>query len=293
MKKQTVYISAHLPFDTKNKEKYGEKVYQKLHAIEEIEIVEIQDHCKNVWSRDYMPVQSGSGNLVHFIYAPSYMTDSAKWKARRPDREILQKKLQLDCANSTIILDGGAIEILGKKAILSDRVFRDNKKPEEDIINEITNLLELDQLIIVPQHPFDFTGHVDGLVRFIDDKTVLISEMLVDGVRNEVEVETNGYRKKLIDNWYYSFKYSLLNAGLKLKTLPCTAYRNPNDQSGHGIYLNFLKLNNLIIMPSYGQPEDDVAKQKLESFYKCTVQMVDSAELSAEGGMINCVTWSR
>lgn len=289
---QKVYISGYLKDDVSNKVKYGEHVYYQLQSIDEIEIKEIENHSKNVWCRDYMPVKGAQGELIHFDYSPGYMMDTDKWKTRRPTREILQHKLELVCTNSDIILDGGAIEIHGTSAIISDRVFRDNKLPEEEVIEKIKKSLKLDRLVVAPQHPFDFTGHVDGMVRFIDEKRVLISEMLDDGKIKEYEAETNHYRKQLIENWYYAFKYTLLNAGFTLEELPCTSHLNTNDKSGHGIYLNFLKLDDLILMPSYNQDEDLIAKKKLETLYKTKVIMIDATELSAEGGMINCVTWT-
>lgn len=290
--KQTIYISGHLKDDVSNKVKYGEHVYRQLKKIADINIKEIENHSKNVWCRDYMPVKSSTGELVHFDYSPGYMMDSEKWKARRPMRDDLQKELKINCPKPDIILDGGAIEIHGTTAILSDRVFRDNALPEEKVIAELKKRLHLERLIVVPQHPFDFTGHVDGMVRFIDDKRVLISEMLADNKIKEREVETNHYRKQLIDNWYYAFKYSLINAGFKLEELPCTSHLNKNDKSGRGIYLNFLKLDGLILMPSYKQDEDFIAQKKLETLYGAKVIMIDATELSEEGGMINCVTWT-
>ncbi|WP_346855404.1 agmatine deiminase family protein [uncultured Draconibacterium sp.] len=290
---QTVYISEYLKDDVSNKVKYGEHVYQQLNNIDEIEIKKIEKHSKNVWCRDYMPIKGATGELVHFDYSPPYMMDTDKWKARRPKREDLRNDLKVPSIDSDIILDGGAIEIHGTSAIVSDRVFRDNKLPEEEVIEKIKKALKLERLIVVPQHPFDFTGHVDGMVRFIDSETVFISEMLADGKVKELEVETNSYRRQLIDNWYYAFKYSLINAGFKLEKLPCTAHLNKNDKSGHGIYLNFLKLDGLILMPSYKQDEDFVAQKQLETLYGAKVIMIDATELSEEGGMINCVTWTK
>ncbi len=91
--KVTVYISEHLP-DDKNKEgnKYGERVFSELDRILGSNMCKIKHHRKNVWCRDYMPVKSSTGKYVQFTYAPSYMTDSEKWKKRLPIAKEIHKE---------------------------------------------------------------------------------------------------------------------------------------------------------------------------------------------------------
>mgnify|MGYP001204066345 CR=1 FL=1 len=292
--KQPVYISAYLNQDTHKGLKYGMNVHEALYNINEIEVVEIQNHNNNVWCRDYMPIKASNGNLVQFNYAPSYMTGTKKWRERIPIAEKIHEELNLKSkiVKSEIILDGGAIDILGKKAILSDRVFRDNsERREKDIQEEIKFKLGLDQIIVIPQYPFDFTGHVDGLVRFIDEKRVVVTNL--DFELKSAKEEENSYRRRLLEQWYYAFKYTLLNTGLTLEQLPSSIPENCPVSSAEGIYTNFLLLNDLIIMPSYNKPEDEIAKEKLSILYKKPVKPIYATDLAKQGGMINCVTWTK
>lgn len=290
---QRIFISAHLKDDkNKNGEFYGRDVYEALHNIEELEIIEIKNHSNNIWCRDYMPVKSSSGKYVQFTYAPSYMMDSTKWKARLPNAKKIHKELKFDCISSDIVLDGGAIEVCDRKAIVSDRVFRDNpKKYEKDIRNEIKRKLELDQLIVVPQYPYDFTGHVDGLVRFIDVDRVVVND--IEQELNTAKSDRNTYRKKLVENWCYAFRYALINAGLELDYIRTSIPKDSPAISGVGIYVNFLLLDKMILMPSYDNKTDAEAAQKLEELYKIPVESINANKLSKEGGMINCVTWKK
>ena len=70
---------------------------------------------------------------------------------------------------SKIILDGGAIEVLGDLGIGSDRVLRDNSSLEHrEVLEKIKKVLKLKRLIVVPEYPYEYTGHVNGIARFID-----------------------------------------------------------------------------------------------------------------------------
>lgn len=119
---QQVYISAHLA-----KVPYGKIVYTELTRELAGRINEIEGHSNNIWCRDYMPVKTASGGYVQFIYCPSYMKGMKKYAGMFPDAKELHKELQLECEPSDIVLDGGAIEIHGKKGIVSDRIYQDNK----------------------------------------------------------------------------------------------------------------------------------------------------------------------
>lgn len=191
-----------------------------------------------------------------------------------------------------IVLDGGAIEIYDKKGIVSDRVFQDNKSlPETKIYDEIKRVLELERLIVIPQHPYDFTGHVDGLVRFIDENSVVVNDL--DEELKCAENSKIPFRIKRIGKWVADFKSALEIAGLKWIELPTSYSENGSDSSGEGIYINFLLLEDLIIMPGYGKPEDKMAADRLFDLYGKKVKTVNAKELSQMGGMINCVTWTK
>jgi agmatine deiminase len=290
---QIVYISAHLP-EAKEKQKYyGKSVYNDLRQILGDRLVEINHNSNNVWCRDYMPVKSATGSYVHFKYKPSYMVGIEKYADKFPDREELQNEFQLPYyTTSEIILDGGAIEIFGKKGIVSDRVFRDNKnKGESEIYDELKKLLDLEQLIVIPQYPYDFTGHVDGLVRFIDENRVVVNDLKKEF--EEAQNDKNSYRKQLIENWIYTYKSALINAGLQMVELPTSIPEGGSPNSGEGIYSNFLLLEDLIIMPGYDKPEDKMAADRLTDLYGKKVTTVYAAELAKQGGMINCVTWTK
>lgn len=307
MTKPIIYIAKDLETARENKVNYGKKVFHALQNVEEIDLRLIANTKLNVWARDFMPVKNADGELVQFTYSPSYMTDTDKWKNRIPVAQEVLDEMNLDTEVklSSIILDGGNVEPFGTKAIVSDRIFRDNKcttiRKEQNLLAKLKKDLAVEQLIIIPQHPEDFTGHVDGLVRFVNENKVVINDY-----SEEIAIlkkEKKSYKIKVLDNWFYAFKSALHNAGLEIETLVYTAHLNENNKSAKGIYLNFLLLDELIIMPTFtkGKRENTeidyeknnaTAQKQLSDIYNKKVITIEASDLSQEGGMINCVTWT-
>ncbi len=291
---EQIVISAALQTAKENGMAYGAQVYEQLTQLPHIKCLVLQAHKQNVWCRDYLPVKNAKGDYVQFTYAPRYMLDSKKWKERIPIAQDLWKELNIQPTQSDIILDGGNVELHHDIAIISDRVYHDNDAQSsaemQALYHKLKNTLAVKQLIIVPQHPYDFTGHVDGLVRFINDKTVLINEIVPI-----TKPTHNSYRQKLESAWYYSFISALHNAGLHTETIIYTAGENDNDKSAAGIYLNYLQLEQFILLPTFHQKaEDQQASNTLAKHFPTKkIIPIQANELASQGGIINCVTWSK
>ena len=98
----------------------------------------------------------------------------------------------------------------------------------------------------------------------------------------------------LVENWYYAFLMALRSAGLKWQILPCNTKENKSDNDGTGIYLNFLHLDDeTIVMPVFRLPEDEAAARILKSLYSKTIIPIQANELAREGGIINCISWTK
>ena len=82
------------------------------------------------------------------------------------------------------------------------------------------------------------------------------------------------------------------NAGLKTETLTWAAYGMKDSKDKNNLCINFLKLDELIIIPSFNQKEDEKAALKLQNLYNRKVIQINAEKLAEEGGVINCVTWN-
>ena len=285
---KTVYVA-----DQLKKHGFSKPVYEKIkfHLGDEkygYHIKELENVNKNIWCRDYMPVRNCKSNLVKFHYNPSY--------THLPVTNSVCEQIDEYVIDSPIILDGGSIEVFGESVIVSDRIFRNNyetwSQDERGLLTKLKDTMEAKELIVVPQHPYDFTGHVDGMVRFVDESRVLINDLTLEF--EAMRIDENDYRKKLIEQWYYAFKMAMYNAGLKCYELLCTldpADPNYNPSDAFGIYMNFLLLDDLILVPGFNIKKDEVAKNTLKKIYKREAITIQAKELAKKGGIINCVTW--
>jgi agmatine deiminase len=136
---------------------------------------DVLPNTNDIWAVDYMPIQVREDHFVQFTYNPDYIGKSQQKIKTNPD-EVCEA-LGLNPEKSSIVIDSGNVVKHKRKAILTTKIFKENPSYKEyDLVNEIKRLLDLDQVIIIPQEPGDSVGHSDGMVRFIDDRTVLVNK---------------------------------------------------------------------------------------------------------------------
>lgn len=234
---------------------------------------------KDIWCRDYMPVQTPSGKLIQFRYDPSYLKDP-KYSDTRSDVKNVDEANNIKPVFSDINLDGGNVVMFGNKAIITDRVFSENPEwDKEKLLNELSTLLECEIIIIPAYKPdYDFTGHADGMIRFVDNNTVLV---------NNLDQDFKYMRE--------SITKALEKANLKYINFPWFEHKiKGNNDHAIGIYINYLEVGNLIVMPIFGVPgnKDTEALNKLkEVFPNKTIETINYNEVALQGGLLNCSTW--
>jgi len=77
-----------------------------------------------------------------------------------------------ECRRSEVGLDGGNVVAWGDRAIVTDKVFRENPGATWDgLIEALKADLGLAELIIVPREPFDPIGHSDGMACWLGERT--------------------------------------------------------------------------------------------------------------------------
>ncbi|GAB3534886.1 hypothetical protein GCM10027443_22760 [Pontibacter brevis] len=231
---------------------------------------------KDIWARDYMPIQFAANQFVQFVYNPDYL-QSKKWQKTISDVDSICTALDLKPKKSSIVLDGGNVVRAASKVIMCDKVFKENKHmSEKHLIDELYQLLQVDQIIFIPTHPKDFTGHADGMIHFLNDSTVLINDL-----------------SKEKPEFQLRFRLALHNAGLEWIEIPYNPYSNVKYDQANGVYINFLQMANTLILPTFGIIEDDaVVKQFEELFRGHRIATIDSNLIADEGGVLNCITWN-
>ena len=240
----------------------------------------VVQRTKDIWIRDYAPIQvDRDGSFVLFRYFPDYLrrgyrhliTDA---RGFIPDITGIQS-----CQSSDIILDGGNVVRYGDKAIVTDKVYRENwGMGREELRRELQRLLKVETLIVIPTEPGDMVGHADGVVRFVDSRMVLVNDY------GTIDPE---YRKALLR--------ALDGADLDFIAIPYRPWmgRSRGMPPAIGCYVNYLQVREVLMVPSYGLPEDeDTCRSIRRGFPRSDVRLLDCRALAREGGVLNCVTWT-
>ena len=221
---------------------------------------------KDIWIRDFMPFLLDDGHLVSYDYDPDYLKD---------DRySHLRTKVQPLKEHINLVLDGGNFVRIGGKAIMTDKIFKENPlKTKTEIAETIKQKCALNELIIIPRQPYDMLGHSDGMVRWIDENSVLV---------NDFSNESKSFNDKLVR--------ALKKCGLDVKFL---RYDEGffSEKRDWGAYLNFIKIKNILIVPIYGIDDDDAAIAQIKKIYSdCSVETINLSEIIELGGALHCIT---
>lgn len=266
-----VYIADTLP------SRYPALTHDLLHTLSAVLTpVQIINNTRDIWLRDFMPVPAPSGRLIQFRYEPDYLR-GPRWQHLVTDTTAVCHALSMAVQTSNIVVDGGNI-VRGPRAILmTDKVLRENPRISPAHLQaEMAELLGIDRLILLPTDPHDFVGHADGMVYFLDERTVLV---------NDYTQERTGFWKQL--------RAALRNAQLDWVPLPYNPYRNTTSTDAAGIYINFLCTEAQLLVPIFEQKEDEIVLKQLQQLFpQHQIQPIQCRELAREGGLLHCITWT-
>src|SRR5574344_1682810 len=227
---------------------------------------EILENTKDIWMRDFMPFCLDDGTLVSYIYEPDYLQNG---KYQNIKTKIVYEENHID-----LVIDGGNFVRYKNKAIMTDKVFKENpSKTKDEIIEIIKSKCNLEDLIIIPKQPYNIYGHSDSMVRWIDENSVLV---------NDFSIESKTFNNKLIK--------ALQKHQLNIQSIKYNNSFFTKDRIW-GAYLNFVKIENVLIVPIYGIKEDILALEQLQNIYKnCIIEPINFSAIIKEGGALHCVT---
>ena len=228
------------------------------------------DGAKDIWARDYMPVKTKSGKHISFRYEPSYLADDPQ--LRTNFKADLAPHFALPVTYSDINLDGGNVVFSSSrtKAIITDRVFPENPEYDKNtLLLELENLLEA-EIIIIPSLKSDMTSHADGVVRFVNENTVI----------GNASPYKNGYEQRV--------KRALKKCGISVIDFP---YFDSAGISAVGSYLNFLETEKHVFLPVFGNERDETAVKCAKEVFKKEIITVNINGIAEKGGVLNCISW--
>jgi agmatine deiminase len=213
----------------------------------------------SIWLRDFMPLQRGDGNLVGFHYGCRYMHDYGE---ELFDNSEIWNRYKLRVKKLPITADGGHFMEASRHWLVSDAVQLENPKwSEADLRTVLENALGK-PILWLPQMPGDFTGHLDGIVRWYQKQELLVYAPLP------------GFTK-----WQDQFNALFRAAGYSLVEVATVLSKDPI--SAEGLSLNYVFDGTTF----YGAtPEAPVPQMPY--------RYIHAPEVLAEGGGIHCITYN-
>jgi agmatine deiminase len=191
--------------------------------------------------------------------------------------------LNLPVTPVPMVFEGGSIEVDGRGTLMAKRssILNNNRNPgwtqsdAEAYFRRylgVTNFVWLDGI-----KEGDITDdHIDGTARFANGDTIITYFRLDFPRRSEYDALKNA---KDADGKSYEMVH-----------LPITT-RKIAGVGDYGFYMNYYVGNEVVVIPSFDDPNDDVAAATLQSLYpNRKVVSVNMVELYKDGGMVHCVT---
>ena len=237
------------------------------------------DGTKDIWARDYMPIQTEINRFIQFRYEPTYLKDELNLQSIPED---VCSQNHISPIFSPINLDGGNVVKWDNKVMITDRIFSENPEYSDKslLVKEIEKLLDVECIIIPQIRPaYDFTGHADGLVKFIDQSIVLGNTL-----EFEFKYWSSGMRKVISEH------------NLEYIEMPSFEYKDKNyPETAIGCYMNYLEIGDLIIFPIFEVPnnKDKQAVDTIKSIYPNKhIETININDIVRHGGLMNCISWN-
>ena len=246
----------------------------------------------DAWMRDIGPTFVKDGIIdkaVNWVFNGWGAQDWASWNFDDQVASFIANESKTARLDSPLINEGGGIHVNGAGTILLTETVqlgpgRNSTWTKEQVEKELHEKLGTSRAIWIKRgltrdyDEFGTRGHIDIVACFADENTILYHDQqnpehpdfeISKEVRATLEAETN------------------------FKLIPVPAPKVLYDDEGpvDYSYINHYIVNGGVILCSFDDPNDEVAKAILEKAYPGReIVLVDARELFARGGGIHCIT---
>lgn len=227
--------------------------------------------CKEPFIRDFARIQVDSNLFVQFVFDPDYL---------RLERYVNLKTDPLDYSrylskytekDSDLIIDGGNVLLHGEFAFVTSKIFIDNHSLDfAELYKQLCHALAK-KVVLVPYEAHDYAGHIDTYMRIINDDTVFVCKGDTTTVP-ALNAQT-GKKWKQVELPYYEVSRKADKEGID-----CT-----------GLYINYLELPNVVLVPQFGHKKDEPARELIEKHLNKPAKSIDCKALAKKGGLLNCI----
>lgn len=276
----------------------GKEIIEKIirHGVD----CSLLKDTKDIWARDYMPIQLDSDRYAGYEFAPNYLYNNDRYISTITQQARVCNELEIEPQPSGLIIDGGNIVKTSKGAIMTEKVFAENPQYSQiGLINRLEKMLEA-EVIFIPWDRSEIYGHADGIAREITPGKLLMTNyhrfsrrfadlfLKVLSLRFDIEILDYKVEKPHPHNWCY---INFLQVGSKIFIPQLTAYREASMS---------LDITKSIIIDGIAQTvtgkviEEDV--QALDQFRSLMpdkeIIPISCPQIVKRGGALNCISWN-
>ena len=139
---------------------------------------------KDIWCRDYMPIQIERNRFILYKYTPDYLQDKIGLRIQTNPKEVFQTEDSLlqpiwrKCSAIDLIIDGGNVVKCGDTVVMTDKVFAENKDKSHNEVKQMLQDAFQSEILFLP---FDRKideyglGHSDGIVHYVGNGKILLT----------------------------------------------------------------------------------------------------------------------
>lgn len=232
-------------------------------------------NTKDIWCRDYMPIQIDKKQFVCYKYNPDYL--QTKYYRRtitdvRNMEYFISLQQECEIISLDLVIDGGNVVKCGDKVVMTDKVFVENKdKTPQEVQRQIEEAFQC-EVVFLPWDRSEKYGHSDGIVHSLGDNRVLMTNYA-----DFDKAFADEYLRILEKN----FDVTILKYNVKRK------------HKRSWSYINFLQIGTLVLVPQIGIPEDEQAMEQISSTLPdCEIVGIPALEAVRRGGALNCISWN-
>ena len=250
---------------------------------------------KDIWCRDYMPIQIEKDRFVFYRYTPDYLQDKTGLTLQTNPELVFQEEsnellrlLPMSVEEEMrpipishpvfhrfeleLVMDGGNVVKCGNKVVMTDKVFEENKdKTPQEVQRQIEEAFQC-ETVFLPWDRNEEYGHSDGIIHCLGDNRVLMTNYsdFDKGIADEY--------LRILEKY---FDVTILKYNVKRK----------HERSWS--YINFLQIGTLVLVPQLGIPEDEQALEQISSALPdCEIVGIPALEAVSRGGALNCLSWN-
>ncbi|MGM9864967.1 MAG: agmatine deiminase family protein [Muribaculaceae bacterium] len=281
---------------------FSKRLLEYTHGIDIVKqldehgvFVDFIPSTRDVWARDYMPVQLADNKYIGYEYCPNYLYPN--YTSLITNQARVCDEMDIETVPTGLIIDGGNVVKTSKGIIMIDKVFCENNHFSKiELINRLENAF-CSEIIFLPWDRSEYYGHADGVVREISAGKVLMTNY-------------HQFSKKYAEQFE-----KILSSHFDVEVLD---YEVEKPHKNNWCYINFLRVGNKIFLPQLTpmrrlvEEESNIVNNKTEYaptgkiveedalaveqfkrlFTDCEIIPVSCPKIVDKGGALNCISWN-